>query len=88
MLLKTPKDTLSSILKKEDLERKMIEMSGESKKGNRYVVGNDHLPFSNLIGKIASELPDAPKIPSFNITMTYEYDYAEIIYFLGTLDHT
>lgn len=75
LLLKTPKDTLNSILKKEDMERKMQEMMGSDsnkKNVNKYAAVADHLPFANLIGKIASELPDAPKIPAFSITMHYE----------------
>ncbi len=71
-MLRTPKDTLKAISRKEDIEYKMEVNNVNKKKGQMFMADKDHLPFAKLKIKIASGMPDAPKVPVFKINISNE----------------
>jgi len=76
-MLRTPKETLKAISRKEETEYK-LEMShhggGNKRKNLNQMIRaeRDHLPFAKLKVKIASSMPDAPKLPTFKVNITIE----------------
>ena len=75
LMLKTPKETLKAISRKEEAERRMESANPNKKKIiSKLAIGEkDHLPFAKLKVKIASSMPDAPKLPTFKVSVTAEY---------------
>lgn len=72
-MLKTPKDRLAAITKKEEMEHRMqLTLQNKRKLNNLSIVERDHLPFAKLKMKIASSMPNAPKPPVFKTQFTYE----------------
>ena len=72
LMLRTPQETLKAISRKEDIEFK-IEVNNVNKKKNPFFLADkDHLPFAKLKIKIASSMPDAPKVPVFKINISNE----------------
>lgn len=72
-MLTTPKETLIAITEKEEMEFKMQQVQNIKKSSQKpNLIERDHLPFAKLKLKIASEMPDAPKMPVFKINLTFE----------------
>jgi hypothetical protein len=72
-MLKTPKETLAAISKKEDMEYRMtVSLQNKRKLNNLSIIERDHLPFAKMKMKIACGMNDAPKRPLFKTVLPYE----------------
>jgi len=74
-MLRTPKETLKAISRKEETEYKLEQSHQANKKRNlNHMMRSerDHLPFAKLKVKIASNMPDAPKLPTFKVNISTE----------------
>lgn len=73
-MLRTPRDTLKAIYKKEETEFKMETTTANKRKNPNQLTASDkdHLPFAKLKIKIAASMPDAPKLPTFKVSLTFE----------------
>jgi len=72
LMLKTPKDNLIAISKKEEMEFQMRQSFSTQSKGKKIAFERDILPYSKLKMKIAMKLPGAPKSPDFKIDLSHE----------------
>lgn len=80
-MLRTSAHELKSINKREEFEIKFLES-----KSSEILDIRDHLPFRNLIYKIAANLPDGPKKPKFKIQIEKEYGLIYFIRFIFLLE--
>ena len=70
-MLKTPKDTLAAITKREEMEYRMQQtLQNKRRLNNLSIIERDHLPFAKLKMKIASNMPAAPSLQHLSQALT------------------